>query len=75
MLYEAAGIRDGPHDPNGSALLAGIVRTLLPLVEQTGVANATEIGVETLHQRMSEQLAHAQAVFAFPTLVTAWATK
>ena len=30
----------GPDDPNGAALLAGIVRTLLPLLERTGVANA-----------------------------------
>jgi hypothetical protein len=65
----------GPDDPNGAALLAGIVRTLLPLLERTGVANAAEIGVETLHQRMSEELARAHAVFAFPTPVTAWATR
>jgi hypothetical protein len=51
------------------------VRTLLPLLERTGVANAAEIGVETLHQRMCEELASAHAVFAFPTLVTAWATR
>jgi hypothetical protein len=65
----------GPDDPNGAALLAGVVRTLGPLLERTGVANAAEVGVETLHQRMSEELQHARAVFAFPTLVTAWATR
>ena len=65
----------GPEDANGTALLAGIVRTLLPLLERTGVATAAEVAVETLHQRMSEELAHAGAVFAFPTLVTAWATR
>jgi hypothetical protein len=65
----------GPDDPNGAALLDAIVRTLLPLLERTGVANAAEIGVETLHQRMSEELARAHAVFAFPILVTAWATR
>lgn len=65
----------GPEDPNGAALLAGIVRTLVPLLERTGVTNAAEIGAETLHQRMSEELASAHAVFAFPTLVTAWSTR
>jgi len=65
----------GPDDPNGPALLPGIVRTLVPLLERTGVATAAEIGVETLQQRMSEELAHARAVFAFPTLVSAWATR
>jgi hypothetical protein len=39
------------------------------------VANAAEIEVETLHQRMSEELARTHAVLAFPTLVTAWATR
>ena len=65
----------GPEDANGTALLAGIVRTLLPRLERTGVATAAEVAVETLHQRMSEELAHAGAVFAFPQLVTAWATR
>jgi Methyltransferase domain len=30
----------GPDDPDGHALLAGIVRTLLPVIERTGVATA-----------------------------------
>ena len=33
----------GPDDPDGAALIAGIVRTLLPLIERTGVATADEI--------------------------------
>ena len=45
----------GPEDANGTALLAGIVRTLLPLLERTGVATAAEVALETLHQRMSEE--------------------
>ena len=31
--------------------------------------------LERLDQRMSEELARARAVFAFPILVTAWATR
>ena len=65
----------GSDDANGTALLTGIVRTLLPVLERTGVATAAEVGVETLHQRMSDELAHAHAVFAFPPLVSAWATR
>lgn len=64
----------GPNDPNGAALLTGVVRTLLPLLERTGVAHAAEVGVETLQQRMSEELARANAVFVFPPLSTVWAT-
>jgi hypothetical protein len=33
----------GPDNPNGAALLAGIVRTLVPLLERTSVASAAEM--------------------------------
>jgi hypothetical protein len=33
------------------------------------------VGVETLDRRMRDELADAHAVFAFPPLVSAWATK
>jgi hypothetical protein len=32
-----------PDNPNDAALLAGIVRTLVPLLERTGVASAAEM--------------------------------
>jgi ubiquinone/menaquinone biosynthesis C-methylase UbiE len=62
----------GPADPNGRALLAGIVRTLLPVIESTGVAGAAEVDVDTLEHRLGEELDAAQAVFAFPALTSAW---
>jgi hypothetical protein len=63
----------GPDDPDGHALLAGIVRTLLPVIERTGVATAAEVDVETLQRRLGDELAAAQAVFAHPALTCAWA--
>jgi protein-L-isoaspartate O-methyltransferase len=62
----------GPADPNGPALLAGIVRTLLPVMETTGVASAAEVNVDTLERRLGEEFDAAQAVFAFPALTCAW---
>jgi hypothetical protein len=64
----------GPQDPDGAATLAGIVRTALPLIERTGVATAAEVGSDTLQQRLSAELATATAVFAHPTLMSAWGT-
>jgi len=62
----------GPADPDGRALLPGIVRTLLPVIESTGVASAAEVDVDTLQRRLGEEFDAAQAVFAFPALTCAW---
>lgn len=64
----------GPEDPDGPAMLAGIVRTALPLIERTGVATAAEVVADTLQQRLSDELGAAAAVFAHPMLLSAWAT-
>ncbi len=62
----------GPDDPDGAAILAGIVRTVLPVIERTGVATAAEVGADTLQHRLSEELAASGAIFAHPMLVSAW---
>lgn len=62
----------GPDDPAGSATLAGIVGTMLPLIERTGVATAEQVGIETLQARLAEELAAGQAVAAHPMLLSAW---
>jgi SAM-dependent methyltransferase len=62
----------GPRDPDGPAMLAGIMRTALPLIERAGVATAAEVGADTLQHRLSDELARASAVFAHPTMFGAW---
>jgi SAM-dependent methyltransferase len=64
----------GPEDPDGAAMLAGIVRTVLPVIERTGVATAAQVGADTLQQRLSGELATSAAVFAHPMLISAWGT-
>jgi SAM-dependent methyltransferase len=64
----------GPEDPDGAATLAGIVKTVLPLIERTGVATAAQVGADTLQQRLSGELAASAAVFAHPMLISAWGT-
>jgi hypothetical protein len=51
----------GPEDPNGPAMLAGIVRTALPLIERTGAATAIDVGAETRQLRLGNELAAAAA--------------
>ena len=64
----------GPDDPAAVALFAGIISTVAPLIERTGVATAEEIGVETFAQRLKDDLQTNSAVFAHPILLSAWAT-
>jgi SAM-dependent methyltransferase len=64
----------GPDDPAAAALLAGIIRTIAPLIERTAVATAEEIGVDTFAQRLKTDLQMNSAVFAHPILLSAWAT-
>ena len=65
----------GPEDPEGPAILAGIVRTVVPLMERSGVATAAEVGADTLEERPSHELRTSASVFAHPMLMSAWATK
>ncbi|MCH5676622.1 class I SAM-dependent methyltransferase [Streptomyces gilvus] len=65
----------GPGDPDGPALFAGLLRTMLPLLERLGVATAAEVGPDTLEARLAEELAAADAVIAHPELLCAWGTK
>jgi SAM-dependent methyltransferase len=63
----------GPSDAHGQELLAGIVRTLLPAIEHNRLATANEVDIDTLPERLRDEMEHARAVFAFPTLTCAWA--
>jgi SAM-dependent methyltransferase len=67
-------IGGGPDFP-GYRWMAQITRSILPLMEQLGVANAEEIDVETLHERLRDEVAGSGGVVAMPTLMGAWARK
>lgn len=57
---------------DGAQALAGIIATLLPLIERTGVADPAEVDITTLHVRLAAELAAAEAAVVMPTLVGAW---
>ena len=53
--------------------VAQITRTLLPLMERTGVATAEEVGVETLAERMRAEAVALDATVVSPAFIGAWA--
>jgi SAM-dependent methyltransferase len=67
-------IGGGPDFP-GYRWMAQITRSILPLMEQFGVANAEDIDVETLVERLREEVVGSGGVVAMPTLMGAWARK
>jgi ubiquinone/menaquinone biosynthesis C-methylase UbiE len=81
-LYRAAGlpapsmmgmsrIETGPDSP-AYEYLAQTLRSLLPLIEKTGVATKEQIGIDTLAARMREQAVAVNAVVRVPELIAAW---
>lgn len=62
----------GPDDPAGSAMLAGVMRSMLPIIERTGVATAEQVNIATLRERLAQELSTNAAVLVHPTLFCAW---
>jgi SAM-dependent methyltransferase len=63
-----------PGDRDGAWLAESTVRTLLPILERTGVVTAAEVDIDTLADRIAQDTAKHNAMFKPPTLVGAWAT-
>jgi len=55
--------------------LAQTVRSLLPMIEKTGVATREEVGIDTLADRLRAEVTANEAVVHSPTFVGAWARK
>ena len=64
--YLAAG------DPRGPIQFAGVVASLAPQIVKAGIATEAELGLETLRDRMAQQLRAEDAVVLPPCLVGAW---
>ena len=52
-----------------------ITRTLLPLMQHTGVATAEEVDLQTLADRMREEAVALNATLVSPALIGAWTRK
>ncbi|MFE9599525.1 class I SAM-dependent methyltransferase [Streptomyces hokutonensis] len=68
----AVAVPTGGADSPAMSLIAETVRSLLPLIERGGVADARTVDVETLHSRLSHACEQAQAIVCLSELVAAW---
>jgi SAM-dependent methyltransferase len=52
-----------------------ITRTLLPLMEKTGVATAEAVGIDTMAGRLRDEALTRRATLVAPSLIAAWTRK
>lgn len=65
----------GGADFAGYAYLAGIVRSILPMLERYGIATAAEVDVETLADRLRDETVASQGVISLALAVGASSRK
>ena len=56
----------------GPSLLTETIRTMLPAIEELGLASARDISIDTFEHRMRAELESANASMSSPLLVSAW---
>lgn len=61
------------EDQDGFAFLTESVRSMLPAMEQLGIATPEEVGIDTLRDRLVTEAAGGSHCIFYPRLVTAWA--
>ena len=64
-----------PSDPIGPLLCASVTRSLAPQIVAHGIADEAELGLETLQERIAEQVVARDAVILPPTVVGAWGAR
>lgn len=64
-----------PDNPVAASLLAGVVRSLAPVIVQRGIATAEQVDVQTIEERIARELQRANAVLLPPTVAGAWGRK
>jgi hypothetical protein len=57
-----------PGDPAGPKTIAGVARSLAPQMLAAGIATEDELGLDTLEQRIADELATAGATVVLPTV-------
>lgn len=71
-MIAATYVACGPTSP-GYEYMARVLRSLLPLIERSGVANIAEIGIDTLAARLRDDAVANDRVTFLPRVVGAWA--
>jgi hypothetical protein len=66
-----ARVEQGSESPI-YAQLEQVTRTLLPLMERTGVATAAEVDIDTLAARLRTETVERKATLVSPLFIGAW---
>jgi ubiquinone/menaquinone biosynthesis C-methylase UbiE len=74
QMILGARIEGGPNSP-AYEYVAETVRSVLPMMEQFGIATAEEVRIDTLAQRLRDEVTSGGGVIVIPPLVGAWAHK
>lgn len=70
-MIAASRVECGPA-AQGYEYLTGVMRSLLPLIERSGIASAEQVGIDTLAQRLREDAVSHERVMFPPRVVGAW---
>jgi len=71
QMIAAARVEGGAQSPVYD-YLAAVLRSLLPMTEQVGVATAAEVDIDTLGERLRSEAVANNASIMLPPLVGAW---
>ena len=63
----------GPENWPGYQFVVEAFRSLVPLIEEFGIATADEVGLDTLADRLRNEVVATKRAFMLPPHVTAWA--
>jgi SAM-dependent methyltransferase len=62
----------GADDTLASAMVADVIRALLPVLVKAGIATEAEVDIGTLRERMQNEIVAAGSVTTSPSLIGAW---
>ncbi len=65
----------GGADWFGYDHIAGLMRSVLPFLEASGIVTAEDVGIDTLSDRLRQHIVSRNGVIVYQTLVRAWARK
>ena len=74
QLRMDAPVGGGPDWP-GYGLVVETMRSLLPAIEATGATTADELGLDTLEERLRDEVVSTNGIQFLPTVIGAWARR
>ena len=75
LHLEADRFIGGGSDWGGYAHLTGLVKSVLPFLETSGMTTAKEVGPDTLEERLRQDIVSRDGVVVWLTLVRLWGRK